>query len=197
MSVNCSNSMVFSGYSGFLHQKNWLSWYKCNIVESGIKHHNPNPNISLPSIIIFINIVLILGNWPIRTLISEQDRLYCKLTVEKIYIIKILSSKFGSITYKSCVLIGLFWSMSKIFVFKIWEKKKIKQLYHIRNRFILIIYKVHTVVSVYFYCLSCEPSLYIITLLLFNDITMTAWSEIGNWGLFQLMKNWVPYLLVI
>ena len=29
--------VVFSGYSGFLHQYNW------NIVESGVKHHNPNP----------------------------------------------------------------------------------------------------------------------------------------------------------
>jgi hypothetical protein len=31
-------SVVFSGYSGFLHQLNWLPWY---IVESGIKHHKP------------------------------------------------------------------------------------------------------------------------------------------------------------
>ena len=30
--------MVFSGYSGFLHQYNW------NIVESGVKHQNPNPS---------------------------------------------------------------------------------------------------------------------------------------------------------
>jgi hypothetical protein len=29
--------VTFSEYSGFLHQYNW------NIVESGIKHHNPNP----------------------------------------------------------------------------------------------------------------------------------------------------------
>ena len=27
---------------GFLHQQNWLPWYKWNIVESGVKHHNPN-----------------------------------------------------------------------------------------------------------------------------------------------------------
>jgi hypothetical protein len=37
-------SVVFSGYSGFLHQENWLPWYNWNIVESGIKHHNPNLN---------------------------------------------------------------------------------------------------------------------------------------------------------
>jgi hypothetical protein len=27
---------------GFLHQ-NWLTWYNWNIVESDVKHHNPNP----------------------------------------------------------------------------------------------------------------------------------------------------------
>ena len=26
---------------GFLHQLNWLPRYNCNIVESGIKYHNP------------------------------------------------------------------------------------------------------------------------------------------------------------
>ena len=37
-----SVSVVFSGYSGFLHQRNWMPWYSWNIVESGTKHHNPN-----------------------------------------------------------------------------------------------------------------------------------------------------------
>ena len=37
-------SVVFSGYSGFLHQLEWPPRYNWNIVESGIKHHNPNPN---------------------------------------------------------------------------------------------------------------------------------------------------------
>jgi hypothetical protein len=37
--VTCDGSVVFSGYSGFLHQKNWLPQYNWNIVESGIKHH--------------------------------------------------------------------------------------------------------------------------------------------------------------
>jgi hypothetical protein len=40
------NIMWFSlpGYSGFLHQSNWPPWYNwvLNIVESGVKHHNPN-----------------------------------------------------------------------------------------------------------------------------------------------------------
>jgi hypothetical protein len=36
--------MVFSRYSGFIHHLNWLPRYKWNIVESGIKHHNPIPN---------------------------------------------------------------------------------------------------------------------------------------------------------
>jgi hypothetical protein len=33
--------MVFSGYSGFLHQLNSPPRYNRNIVESGIKHHKP------------------------------------------------------------------------------------------------------------------------------------------------------------
>ena len=33
----------FLRYSGFLNQYNWPPWYTWNIVESGIKHHNPNP----------------------------------------------------------------------------------------------------------------------------------------------------------
>jgi hypothetical protein len=46
--VTCGRSVVFSGDSGFLHQ-----FYICkltatillryHIVDSGIKHHNPNP----------------------------------------------------------------------------------------------------------------------------------------------------------
>ena len=27
--------------TGFLHQKNWQPQYNCNIVETGVKHHNP------------------------------------------------------------------------------------------------------------------------------------------------------------
>jgi hypothetical protein len=34
-------SVVFSRYSDFLHQYNWPPRYNWNIVESGIKHHNP------------------------------------------------------------------------------------------------------------------------------------------------------------
>ena len=33
--------MVFSVYSGFLHQLNWPPRYYWNIVESGVKQHNP------------------------------------------------------------------------------------------------------------------------------------------------------------
>ena len=35
LSVTCDWSVVFSGYSGFLHRYNW------NIAESGVKHHKP------------------------------------------------------------------------------------------------------------------------------------------------------------
>jgi hypothetical protein len=37
--VTCGRSVVFSG---FLFQ--WQPWYNWNIVESGVKHNNPNPN---------------------------------------------------------------------------------------------------------------------------------------------------------
>jgi hypothetical protein len=37
LSVTCGRLMVFPGYSGFIHQYSW------NIIESGVKHHNPNP----------------------------------------------------------------------------------------------------------------------------------------------------------
>jgi hypothetical protein len=35
--VACPWSVVFSGYSGFLHHLNWSPWYSWNIVESGVK----------------------------------------------------------------------------------------------------------------------------------------------------------------
>ena len=44
MFVICGRSVVFTGSSGFLHQKNWPPWYSWNIVESGVKRHNPNLN---------------------------------------------------------------------------------------------------------------------------------------------------------
>ena len=45
ISVTCDRSVVFFGYSGFLHQLNRPPRYNWNIVESGIKHHNPYPNL--------------------------------------------------------------------------------------------------------------------------------------------------------
>jgi hypothetical protein len=49
LSVICERSVVFSGYCGFLHQYNWPPRYNWNIVESGVKHHNPNRKPSLRS----------------------------------------------------------------------------------------------------------------------------------------------------
>ena len=40
-SVPCNRSVVFSAYSGFLHQWNWPPWYNWNIVESGVEHNKP------------------------------------------------------------------------------------------------------------------------------------------------------------
>jgi hypothetical protein len=42
LSVTCDRSVVFSRYSGFLHQWNWPPRYNWNIVESSIKHHKTN-----------------------------------------------------------------------------------------------------------------------------------------------------------
>jgi hypothetical protein len=35
----CDSSVVFSGYSGFLHEYNRPQRYNWNIVESDVKHH--------------------------------------------------------------------------------------------------------------------------------------------------------------
>ena len=40
--MTCSRSVVFSGYSGFLLQSNWLPGYNWSIAQSGVKHHIPN-----------------------------------------------------------------------------------------------------------------------------------------------------------
>jgi hypothetical protein len=44
----------FPWYSDFLHQQNWTPGYNRNIVESGIKHHKPKPNlVSTPFPVIY------------------------------------------------------------------------------------------------------------------------------------------------
>jgi len=43
--VSCCRSLVFSGYPCFFHKSNWPSLYNWHIVESGVKHHNPNPYV--------------------------------------------------------------------------------------------------------------------------------------------------------
>ena len=46
LSVTCHRSVVFSGFSGFLHQLNVLPRYNWNIVESGVKHHQTNVQLN-------------------------------------------------------------------------------------------------------------------------------------------------------
>ena len=46
LSVTCDRSAVFTQYSGFLHQYNWLPRYNWNNFESGVKHHKNNQPIS-------------------------------------------------------------------------------------------------------------------------------------------------------
>jgi hypothetical protein len=43
LSVTSDRSMDFSGYSVYLNQYNWPPRYNWNIVENGIKYHNPLP----------------------------------------------------------------------------------------------------------------------------------------------------------
>ena len=43
MPVTCDMSAVFPGYSCFLHKENWKPRNNWNIVQSGVKHHSPNP----------------------------------------------------------------------------------------------------------------------------------------------------------
>ena len=47
LSVTFDRSVVFSGSSDFLNQWNWPPRYNWNIVEMGVKHHNPSPKIIL------------------------------------------------------------------------------------------------------------------------------------------------------
>ena len=44
LSMICDRSVGFSGDSGLLYQQNLPLRYNWNIVESGAKHHSPNPN---------------------------------------------------------------------------------------------------------------------------------------------------------
>jgi hypothetical protein len=41
LSVHCSRSVVFCGYSSFLYKYNWPPRYSWNIVDNYVKHHNP------------------------------------------------------------------------------------------------------------------------------------------------------------
>jgi hypothetical protein len=73
--MTCGRSVVFSRYSGFFNQKNWPPRYDWNIVESGVKHNNPNSNMLLPwidydnkphvtliSIYLYFYLILIVGS---------------------------------------------------------------------------------------------------------------------------------------
>jgi hypothetical protein len=66
--------VVFSGYSDFLHQINWLPWYNPNIVESGIKHHKKTSQ-NCVSVIIFD-----IGTFLEKLLerVSDNDLLLCR-----------------------------------------------------------------------------------------------------------------------
>ena len=83
LSVTCDRLVVFSGYSGYLHQQNWLSWYSWKIVESGVKYHKPNP-ISK----VFISINLIVHTYERVYMVflptKHYSTLICTWTINKI-----------------------------------------------------------------------------------------------------------------
>ena len=60
LSVNCDRLLVFSGYSGLLHQKDWPPWYNWSIVESDAKHHKPNHTVLDKKICYTLTIVFII-----------------------------------------------------------------------------------------------------------------------------------------
>ena len=43
LSVTCGRSVVLSKYFSVLYLSNWPPQYNWNVVDSGIKHYNPNP----------------------------------------------------------------------------------------------------------------------------------------------------------
>ena len=47
LSITCVRSVIFSGFSGFLHQLNWPPRYNWNIVEGGVKHLKPTKPTNL------------------------------------------------------------------------------------------------------------------------------------------------------
>ena len=78
-----TNLQLFGSFSGLLHQQNWPPWYNWNYVQSGVKHHNPNPsivdgNMRLVLIWLCTSIEHLAGNRePHRWCNGQRDRLGC------------------------------------------------------------------------------------------------------------------------
>ena len=84
MSVTCGRWVVFSGYSGFLHQWNWLPRYNWHIVESGVKHHNPEPLFicNTPSVVkLKINYLISLSKVKVTVLTSLLFNAYTYIQI--------------------------------------------------------------------------------------------------------------------
>ena len=78
MSVTYDRSVVFSGYSGFLHQLHWPPRYNWNIVESGFNPYSHNPYSWVPQKLVAIFTLGTLQDWlcnqtlPLQTLRMPQ-----------------------------------------------------------------------------------------------------------------------------
>ena len=80
MSVTCNRPVVFSGYSCFLHQENWLPWYNWNIVESGINTRTK------PNLISSLEKVEIVEVWHLYVWENWLQMFYCVIVSYEIFL---------------------------------------------------------------------------------------------------------------
>ena len=91
LDTTLSFSVIFSGYTSFLHQLNGPPQYNWNIVESGVKHHNPNPIMFL-----FVKISLIKKNLNRKTIyllfvIKKKD--FCNIIPLIVFWLNVIRAK--------------------------------------------------------------------------------------------------------
>jgi len=112
LSVTCSRSVVFSGYTGFPYQWNWPSRYNWNIVESGVKHNDPNPLIYILRIVILPQRVYY--SWQIITVTKKIVQWLYKFRCVKFY----FSSFVNYVAIETCMKENPFFITPLIFIFQ-------------------------------------------------------------------------------
>jgi hypothetical protein len=103
--VTCDRWVVFTRYSGFLHQWNWPPRYNWNIVERGLKHHKPTKpcvfnttfnHISSASVMSGYNAC---GLWCSKSWVRASIS-YIQKTIALIFASRIHFSRLTFITYE-------------------------------------------------------------------------------------------------